>query len=71
MDHGNRKRWPADWMNGDGEPTKAATGIACPGCGCKRHRVVYVRDYGPGAKVRRRECLNCGRRFSTFEKLTG
>lgn len=65
-----RKVWPTDYQSQDADPKKE-TGIRCPTCGCKRLRVVYVRDYGPGARVRRRECLYCHRRFSTFERACG
>lgn len=46
-------------------------GICCPRCGCRHHSVVYVRRSAGGVVRRRRECRNCGRRFSTSERTTG
>ncbi len=42
--------------------------MRCPKCGLDNDRVVDSRSVNDGAGVRRRrECLNCNHRFSTFE----
>jgi transcriptional repressor NrdR len=42
--------------------------MRCPKCGLDNDRVVDSRSVNDGAGVRRRrECLNCNYRFSTFE----
>lgn len=46
-------------------------GIPCPRCGCRHHSVAYVRRSNGGVVRRRRECRNCGRRFTTSERTTG
>ena len=44
--------------------------MRCPWCGHPDDRVVDSRGAEDGAAVRRRrECLGCGRRFTTFERL--
>jgi transcriptional repressor NrdR len=44
--------------------------MRCPWCGHPDDRVVDSRTAEEGAAVRRRrECLRCGRRFTTFERL--
>ena len=41
-------------------------GIKCPACGHQRSRVVDTR--AQGARIyRRRECLHCGHRYTTYE----
>lgn len=43
--------------------------MRCPYCGVDRDRVVDSRPSDEGAAVRRRrECLACGRRFTTYER---
>lgn len=39
----------------------------CPVCGCTETKVVDSRVRDNGYIARRRECMNCGRRWSTFE----
>ncbi len=42
----------------------------CPFCGRNHDRVVDSRESRDGATVRRRrECLECGRRFTTYEQI--
>jgi transcriptional repressor NrdR len=42
--------------------------MRCPFCGNKEDKVVDSREGLNGAQVRRRrECLKCGRRFTTYE----
>src|SRR2546426_5335687 len=44
--------------------------MRCPWCGHPEDKVVDSRSAEGGASVRRRrECLRCGRRFTTFERL--
>jgi transcriptional repressor NrdR len=46
--------------------------MRCPWCGKDDDRVVDSREVETGAAVRRRrECLACGRRFTTFERIEG
>jgi transcriptional repressor NrdR len=43
--------------------------VRCPGCGGLEDKVVDSRAADEGACIRRRrECLDCGRRFTTFER---
>jgi len=46
-------------------------GLRCRRCGCQHLRVLYTRRASGGRLVRRRECRNCGKRFSTWEKEVG
>jgi hypothetical protein len=46
-------------------------GLECRHCGCKHFRVVYTRPTWGGRIMRRRECRNCGRRMTTWEKPGG
>jgi len=44
--------------------------MKCPFCGDDNDRVIDTRPSEGGEAVRRRrECLNCGRRFTTYERL--
>ena len=44
--------------------------MKCPFCSSSNTRVIDKRkDEDLGANKRRRECLKCGRRFTTFEKV--
>jgi transcriptional repressor NrdR len=44
--------------------------MKCPFCGATHGRVVDSRDSQQGAAIRRRrECLDCGRRFTTYERV--
>ena len=44
--------------------------MRCPFCGTSQDRVVDSRESREGETVRRRrECLACGRRFTTYEKV--
>lgn len=43
--------------------------MLCPNCSCKESRVIDSRSFDDGASIkRRRECLECGTRFTTFER---
>jgi len=44
--------------------------MRCPYCGHGEDRVVDSRELGDGTQVRRRrECVGCGRRFTTYERI--
>ena len=44
--------------------------MKCAYCGCTQSRVVDSRQNEDGASIRRRrECENCGRRFTTYERI--
>lgn len=44
--------------------------MRCPWCSVDDDRVVDSRQADEGTAIRRRrECLNCGRRFTTFERV--
>ena len=43
--------------------------MLCPNCSCKESRVIDSRSFDDGASIkRRRDCLECGTRFTTFER---
>ena len=42
--------------------------MSCPYCGCHDSKVVDSRDANEGVR-RRRQCLSCGSRFTTYERL--
>src|SRR5437763_12057042 len=44
--------------------------MRCPACSSVDDKVIDSRQADDGAAIRRRrECLACGRRFTTFERL--
>lgn len=44
--------------------------MKCPGCGHKEDKVVDSRSTAANSAIRRRrECLSCGRRFTTYEYI--
>ncbi len=44
--------------------------MKCAYCGCTQSRVVDSRQNDDGTSIRRRrECENCGRRFTTYERI--
>jgi transcriptional repressor NrdR len=44
--------------------------MICPFCSNERTRVVDKREIGSGTVTRRRrECLECGKRFTTYERV--
>jgi transcriptional repressor NrdR len=44
--------------------------VKCPFCAENRDRVVDSRESRDGAMIRRRrECLSCGRRFTSYEQI--
>jgi transcriptional regulator NrdR family protein len=50
---------------------KTDRGIRCRQCGHDRFRVVYTRRAIGRKLVRRRECLACGERMTTWERAIG
>lgn len=43
--------------------------MLCPNCSCNDSRVIDSRSFDDGSSIkRRRECLQCGTRFTTFER---
>lgn len=46
------------------------TGVRCPSCSGFDDKVIDSRTADDGGAIRRRrECLECGRRFTTYERL--
>ena len=44
--------------------------MRCPKCGCQEDKVIDSRASREGATIRRRrECLGCGYRFTTYEEI--
>ncbi|MCP3979549.1 MAG: transcriptional repressor NrdR [bacterium] len=44
--------------------------MKCPFCGYLKDKVVDSRESGAGDAIRRRrECLECGRRFTSYERI--
>lgn len=53
-----------------GLPPKERRQVRCPACGTDDDRVVDSRPAPTGDAIRRRrECRDCGRRFTTFERV--
>ncbi|WP_390843717.1 NrdR family transcriptional regulator [Anatilimnocola floriformis] len=60
-------------MNLKRKNTKVATdrGLKCHQCDSRKFRVVYTRAARGGKLVRRRQCLKCGERLTTWERAIG
>src|SRR5713226_2601344 len=44
--------------------------MRCPKCGCQDDKVIDSRASREGAAIRRRrECISCGHRFTTYEEV--
>src|SRR5579862_7990486 len=44
--------------------------MRCPKCGCQEDKVIDSRASREGATIRRRrECIGCGHRFTTYEEI--
>ena len=44
--------------------------MRCPKCGCQDDKVIDSRSSREGATIRRRrECIGCGHRFTTYEEV--
>jgi transcriptional regulator NrdR family protein len=46
-------------------------GLTCLHCGGRRFRVIYTRPAIGGKVLRRRECRECRRRVTTWERAVG
>ncbi len=54
----------------EGRRAVASASVRCPACGNVDDKVVDSRQSDDGGSIRRRrQCLECGRRFTTFERL--
>ena len=55
---------------GGGRATSSLLNVRCPWCLADDDRVVDSRTAEEGASIRRRrECLGCGRRYNTYERI--
>ncbi|EKD26923.1 MAG: transcriptional regulator NrdR [uncultured bacterium] len=44
--------------------------MKCPFCKCMEDKVIDSRSVAEGSSIRRRrECINCGKRYTTFENI--
>lgn len=44
--------------------------MKCPFCACEESKVIDSRPTDEGERIRRRrECINCGKRFTTYEVI--
>ena len=43
--------------------------MKCPYCGSEELKVIDSRSAGDAAIRRRRQCEECGKRFTTYEKI--
>src|SRR5882762_8100233 len=44
--------------------------MRCPKCGCRDDKVIDSRASREGAAIRRRrECISCGHRYTTYEEV--
>jgi DNA-directed RNA polymerase subunit M/transcription elongation factor TFIIS len=60
-----------DANEADNRPLNAPRGLVCAACGHRRLSVVYTRPRADGQIMRRRECKNCGKRVTTWERMIG
>lgn len=67
----NGRNGPAAIPQGEAAAGKEKRGLECPKCGCKHLPVVYTRATILSRVMRRRECRNCGRRITTYERSGG
>src|SRR5215204_3823358 len=71
---GRREQWRGIRASPAQQRRRIETGryrgrVRCPYCGADHDKVVDSRPSEEGVAVRRRrECLNCGRRFTTYER---
>jgi len=58
------------WCPGAQERPGYGRGVRCPACSGMKDKVVDSRTADDGAAIRRRrECLACSRRFTTYERV--
>lgn len=43
--------------------------MKCPYCGCENFKTLETRDSPENTTRRRKECINCNKRFTTYEYL--
>jgi transcriptional regulator NrdR family protein len=53
------------------EESLSVRGLICRHCGGWRFRVIYTRAARGGRVIRRRECRNCAKRVTTWERAIG
>lgn len=53
------------------EERQEQLGLACPQCGCNASEVTATRPAILKKVWRRRECMHCGHKFTTFERVVG
>jgi transcription elongation factor Elf1 len=58
---------PAPIARGDVADSALRKGLVCPACGSRRLAVAYTRAGAGGTIRRRRDCGDCGARFTTRE----
>ena len=71
-ERGRRRRqtWCGAERSGSGHAGDTFGAVRCPQCSSMDDKVVDSRSAEDGAAIRRRrECLACGRRFTTYERL--
>lgn len=51
------------------QKTNGSISVICPGCGNRRSAVVDARPVPDGRFRRRRCCMNCELRFTTYEQV--
>src|SRR5690606_11315356 len=65
---GSRCRWPA-YTPGP-KPDTLSPPMRCPYCGQNKDKVIDSRETDGAASIRRRrQCLHCGKRFTTYEHV--
>jgi len=62
---------PEEAIDSGPSDTYDERGLRCRKCGGQHLRVLYTRRALGGKLIRRRECRNCGKRFSTWEREVG
>ena len=51
-----------------GRPERGEAAMKCPFCACSESKVIDSRPTDEGERIRRRrECIACGKRFTTYE----
>ena len=67
---GNCRGIAADSSRSAAARKKEVRAMKCPFCGDQESKVVDSRPTEDGTSIRRRrECINCGKRFTTYEKI--
>ncbi len=53
-----------------GQVNDSDMGIPCKVCGCRHHQTLETRPAPKNQIRRRRQCRNCGLRFTTYEDMS-